>query len=208
MSLSINIASVLTCHLSHLSVCVSIGCSVCLPESVFWQNDWVDPDTIWDGKWGQSMDGCIRWVVIVEEKGEVLGVNLGLPIVTNGTMLHCCVEVHEPLSCCLGWWLWSAQALVYYMRLTCCKRKGQFCGVLATICFSGFQWHIYKHRTILRLFGFFPEQPGWASTRRNIHHSHPSWSSIIPICFLHLLQSMASSLFNPRTVQSFSTISL
>ena len=26
-------------------------------------------------------------------------------------------------------------------------------------------------------------------------HSHLSWSSIIPICFLHLLRSMASSLF-------------
>jgi len=39
-------------------------------------------------------------------------------------------------------------------------------------------------------------------------HSHSSWSSIIPICFLHLLQSMASSLFNPRALQSFSTISL
>ena len=39
-------------------------------------------------------------------------------------------------------------------------------------------------------------------------HSHSSWSSIIPICFRHLLRSMASSLFNPRGLQSFSTISL
>jgi len=39
-------------------------------------------------------------------------------------------------------------------------------------------------------------------------HSHSSWSSIISICFLHLLRSMASSLFNPRALQSFSTISL
>jgi len=29
-------------------------------------------------------------------------------------------------------------------------------------------------------------------------HSHSLWSSIILICFLHLLRSMASSLFNPR----------
>jgi len=35
-----------------------------------------------------------------------------------------------------------------------------------------------------------------------------SWSSIISICFLHLLRSMASSLFNPCALQSFSTISL
>jgi len=27
--------------------------------------------------------------------------------------------------------------------------------------------------------------------------THPSWSSNIPICFLHLLRSMAFSLFNP-----------
>jgi len=39
-------------------------------------------------------------------------------------------------------------------------------------------------------------------------HSHSSWSSIIHICFLHLLRSLASSLFNPRALQSFSTISL
>jgi len=37
---------------------------------------------------------------------------------------------------------------------------------------------------------------------------HTSWSPIIPICFLHLARSMASSLFNPRALQSFSTISL
>jgi len=39
-------------------------------------------------------------------------------------------------------------------------------------------------------------------------HSHSSWSSIIPICFLHLLPSTASSIFNPRALQSFTTISL
>jgi len=42
------------------------------------------------------------------------------------------------------------------------------------------------------------------------HYTHPlhsSWSSIIPICFLHLLRHMASSVFNPRALKSFSTIS-
>ena len=34
-------------------------------------------------------------------------------------------------------------------------------------------------------------------------HSHSSWSSIMPICFLHLLRSMASSLFNTHALQSF-----
>jgi len=32
--------------------------------------------------------------------------------------------------------------------------------------------------------------------------SHLSWSSIVPISFIHLLRSMASSLFNPHTWQS------
>jgi len=36
------------------------------------------------------------------------------------------------------------------------------------------------------------------------YHGHQS--SLI--CFIHLLRSMASSLFSPRTWQSFSTISL
>jgi len=29
--------------------------------------------------------------------------------------------------------------------------------------------HTHTHTTVLRLFGFCPEQPGWAGTRRNIH---------------------------------------
>ena len=33
---------------------------------------------------GSVKDGCIRWVVIVEGEGAVLGVNLGCPIVTEG----------------------------------------------------------------------------------------------------------------------------
>ena len=71
--------------------------------------------------------------------------------------------------------------------------------------FKGVHWT--THTSVLWLFGFCPGQPGWASTRWNIH-SHSLWSSIIPICFLHLLRSMAYSLFNPRALQSFSTISL
>jgi len=66
----------------------------------------------------------------------------------------------------------------------------------------------HTHTTILRICGICLGQPGWAGTRRNIHPLHSSWSSIIPICFLHLLRHMASSVFNPRALQSFSTISL
>jgi len=68
--------------------------------------------------------------------------------------------------------------------------------------------YIHTHTTVLRLCGIHPGQPGWAGTRRNIHPltlivviNHPNLLS-------HLLRSMASSVFNPRALQSFSTISL
>jgi len=41
-------------------ICRSVCVSVC-PESVLWQNGWLDPDAIWNGEWGQLRDGCIRW---------------------------------------------------------------------------------------------------------------------------------------------------
>jgi len=74
-------------------------------------------------------------------------------------------------------------------------------------------YHMVKHithTTVLQLYGFCPGQPRWASTRSNIHppthiyHGHKS--SLL--CFIHLLRSMAPSLFNPRAWQSFFTISL
>ena len=61
----------------------------------------------------------------------------------------------------------------------------------------------HTHTTILRLCGFCPRQPEWAVPEETFTHSHPSWSSDIPICFLHLLRSITSSLFNPRALQSF-----
>ena len=41
-------------------------------------------------------------VVVVEEEGTVLGVNLGNPIVTKGILLHSCVEVHKPIELSFG----------------------------------------------------------------------------------------------------------
>ena len=52
--------------------------------------------------------------------------------------------------------------------------------------------------------GFVWDNPGEPVPEETFTHSHSSWSSIIPICFLHLLRSMASSLFNPCALQSFS----
>ena len=42
----------------------SDGRSVCVsacPESVLWQNGWVDPDAVSGAEWCRSRDGCIRW---------------------------------------------------------------------------------------------------------------------------------------------------
>jgi len=50
---------------------------------------------------------------------------------------------------------------------------------------------------------FVRDNPGEPVPEETFTHSHPPWSSNIPICFLHLLRSMASSLFNPRALQSF-----
>ena len=75
-------------------------------------------------------------------------------------------------------------------------------------CFWDTAGHTHTHTTVLRLCGICPGQPGWAGTRRNIHPLHSSWSSIIPICFLYLVRHMASFVFNPCALQSFSTISL
>jgi len=53
---------------------------------------------------GRSRDGCIKigYVVIVERKGAGLGVNLGHPIVTMGSLLRSCAEVREPIELSFG----------------------------------------------------------------------------------------------------------
>ena len=44
----------------------------------------MDPDAVWDGKWGRSRDGCIRWGWWSSKRKGSLGVNVGHPVVTNG----------------------------------------------------------------------------------------------------------------------------
>jgi len=58
----------------------------------------------------------------------------------------------------------------------------------------------HTHTTVLRLFGFCPRQPGWASTRRNIHPltlivviNHPYLLS--PSTMIHGILSVQSSCF-------------
>jgi len=43
-----------------VTLCMCVHQSVC-PESVLWQNNWVDSDAVWDGEQSWSRDGCIRW---------------------------------------------------------------------------------------------------------------------------------------------------
>ena len=42
------------------------------------------PDAVWDGEWGRSRDGCIRWDGYRKRERGSFGVNLGRPIVTSG----------------------------------------------------------------------------------------------------------------------------
>ena len=44
----------------------------------------MDPHSVWDGEWGRSNDGCIRWGGDRRRRRAVLGVNFGRPTVTNG----------------------------------------------------------------------------------------------------------------------------
>ena len=64
-----------------------VGRSVCLSvcsQSVLWQNGRLDPNAVWDGKWGRSTYGCIRRGGDRRREGAVLDLNLGRPIVTKG----------------------------------------------------------------------------------------------------------------------------
>jgi len=40
----------------YLSVCRSV-----CPETVLWQNGWLDLDVVCGGEWGRLREGCIRW---------------------------------------------------------------------------------------------------------------------------------------------------
>ena len=71
-----------SCRLSQLTVCLSVCVSVCL-ESVLWQNDWLDPDTIWDGDCDRGM-GVLDGGGYHRREMSGFGVDLGRPTVTNG----------------------------------------------------------------------------------------------------------------------------
>ena len=66
-------------------MCVSVSRSG-RPESVglLWQNGCMDPDAVWDGEWGRSRDGCIRWGWLSSKGRGSFGGEFGPSIVTNG----------------------------------------------------------------------------------------------------------------------------
>jgi len=82
-----------------------------------------------------------------------------------------------------------------------CKRKKRIFGIKRSI-----WWVVYTHTHTQPFYGsldFVRDNPGELVSEETFTHSHPLWSSNIPICFLHLPRSMASSLFYPRDLQSF-----
>jgi len=67
--------------------------------------------------------------------------------------------------------------------------------------------HTHSHTTISRLSGFVRDKPGEPVPEETFAHSHYRAHQSSLISFIHLTWSMASSLFNLRAWQSFSTIS-
>jgi len=65
----------------------------------------------WDDEWGRSRDGCVDGCG--DRRRVVLWANLGRPIVTNGVLLHSCVEVCEPIDLSFGVVSGWARALMY-----------------------------------------------------------------------------------------------
>jgi len=64
----------------------------------------------------------------------------------------------------------------------------------------------YTHTTVQQ--SFVQDSPGRPVPEETFTHSHPSWSSDIFINFLHLLRSIASSVFSLRAWQPLSRFSL
>jgi len=102
------------CSVSHLPVRPLVHLS-----GVLWKNGWLDLDAIWVVAFGVVgwLGPRMRQVVGVSDcstaRGNFEG-DVGCPILTNGGLCGILVRtcVNQP-SCCLGWWVGSAKALVY-----------------------------------------------------------------------------------------------
>jgi len=90
------------------------------------------------------------------------------------------------------------------------QNKWQCCFLIASFTFfkkwtvSGrIHTHTHTHTPFYGSMDFVGDNLGEPVPEETFTHSHLSWSSIVPICFIHLLRSMVSSLFNSRTRQTF-----
>ena len=103
--------STLDTRLSHIP---SVGLSV-TPESVLWQNSWLNPDAILGGEWGRSSDECVGWCLDCWRGMGSFGSKCGT--------FHC----NQWDSLCEGWrctlpkWLWGG--LVFNMLWYYCVVK-------------------------------------------------------------------------------------
>jgi len=134
-----------SCHLSHLLVGLSVCRSVCM-ESVLWQNDWVDPDAVW------MVIGFGRGMVVLDGDGYrrrgrgSFGVEFGAYHCNQWGL--CCVVVWKcmnRLSCCWGWWVRWAQAL---MGVHMTRGEGEVLKGFGELSRHWFEWRIFKQKCI------------------------------------------------------------
>jgi len=91
-----------TCRLAHLSVCVSVS----VGRSV--QKVYCGKTAEWIQIPFGMVSGVDRRMGVLDGAGYrrrgkgSFGVNLGRPIVNNGTLLHSCAEVREPIELSFG----------------------------------------------------------------------------------------------------------
>ena len=71
-----------------VGLCVSVW-----PESVLWQNGWLNPDAVWDIEWGRWRDGCIRRGPCAPRERVILG--CVVPICFNGVFFERVHALHQ-----------------------------------------------------------------------------------------------------------------
>ena len=65
----------------------------------------MDPDAVWNGEWGRSNDGCIRWGGDRRRGRSSFGSQFGASRYNQwdfDTLLHSCAEVCEPIELSFG----------------------------------------------------------------------------------------------------------
>jgi len=113
------------------TVCLSVG-----PQSVLWQNSWLDPDAIWGGEWGWSRDGCITWGGYRQRGRGSFGGEVWASHCNQWGL--CCVVVWKCIdqsSCRLGRWVRSARHWCIRWGSTCCAWQS-FCTTSVQVLFG------------------------------------------------------------------------